>query len=199
MYRRNGTPVDTPVHIATRGDRAFIRTYETAYKTGRLRRRPEAELRPASTGQVPALLALLRPKGQGAPVRLRARDLRGASLEKLLSFRLIGIESLPELGKQDRLQPGEPRVAVQELLRGQVAWQADVAWQVADPPVDGENVPLCVEAEERDPASGLPQNVEQAAEGGGLACPVGAPEAEDLARSTLNEMSRTALTGGLRG
>src|SRR6266513_4490398 len=61
-YRRDGTPVDTPVHVATDGRRAFIRTYEKAYKTRRLRRRPEAELWLAENGRAPAAVALLRPK-----------------------------------------------------------------------------------------------------------------------------------------
>jgi hypothetical protein len=59
------------VHIATDGDRAFIRTYEKAYKAKRLRRRPEAELWLASDGTAPAIVALLRPKQArrvGSPV-----------------------------------------------------------------------------------------------------------------------------------
>ena len=37
-YRRDGTPVDTPVHVAMDQGRAFVTTYEAAYKTKRLRR-----------------------------------------------------------------------------------------------------------------------------------------------------------------
>jgi uncharacterized protein len=79
-YRRDGTPVDTPVHIAVDGNRAFIRTYEKAYKTKRLRRRPEAELWLASNGTAPAILALARPKAArhaGSPVHVRATELSG--------------------------------------------------------------------------------------------------------------------------
>jgi uncharacterized protein len=79
-YRRDGTPVDTPVHIAVDGGRAFIRTYEKAYKTKRLRRRPEAELWLASNGTAPAILALARPKAArrvGSPVHVRATELGG--------------------------------------------------------------------------------------------------------------------------
>ncbi|TMC11264.1 MAG: PPOX class F420-dependent oxidoreductase [Chloroflexi bacterium] len=79
-YRRDGTPVDTPVHLAVDGDHAYIRTYETAFKTKRLRRRPEAELRLASNGTAPAVAALLRPKDAhpvGAPVHVHACELRG--------------------------------------------------------------------------------------------------------------------------
>jgi PPOX class probable F420-dependent enzyme len=79
-YRRDGTPVDTPVHIAVDGGHAFIRTYETAYKTKRLRRRPEAELSLASNGTAPAALALVRPgaaRRVGSPVHVRATELTG--------------------------------------------------------------------------------------------------------------------------
>jgi PPOX class probable F420-dependent enzyme len=79
-YRGDGTPVDTPVHVAVEHGRAFIRTYETAYKTKRLRRHPEAELRLASNGTAPALAALLRPHSAhpvGAPVYVRATALTG--------------------------------------------------------------------------------------------------------------------------
>jgi uncharacterized protein len=79
-YRRDGTPVDTPVHIAVEDGRAFVRTYDRAYKTKRLRRRPEAELWLASTGRAPAIVGLARPRSArrvGAPVRVRARELSG--------------------------------------------------------------------------------------------------------------------------
>jgi uncharacterized protein len=79
-YRRDGTPVDTPVHIAVAGDRGFIRTYERAYKTRRLRLRSEAELWLASNGSAPAILALARPKAAsrvGSPIHVRARELSG--------------------------------------------------------------------------------------------------------------------------
>lgn len=79
-YRRDGTPVATPVHIAVEGDRAFIRTYAKAWKARRLARRPEAELSLASNGTQPALLAMLRPseaRPVGAPVRVRVAPLTG--------------------------------------------------------------------------------------------------------------------------
>jgi PPOX class probable F420-dependent enzyme len=37
-YKRDGTPVATPVSIAFDGDRAFFRTWHTAHKTKRLRK-----------------------------------------------------------------------------------------------------------------------------------------------------------------
>jgi uncharacterized protein len=47
-YRRNGTPVDTPVHIAVDGDRAFARTWSTTWKVKRLRNNPQVELAPST-------------------------------------------------------------------------------------------------------------------------------------------------------
>src|SRR5205814_8085955 len=74
-YRKDGTPVDTPVHIAVEGDRAYVRTYASALKTKRLRRNPELELWPASNGTAPEFLALSRPKAArrvGRGTRARA-------------------------------------------------------------------------------------------------------------------------------
>jgi uncharacterized protein len=79
-YRRDGTPVDTPVHIATEDGRAFVRTYDATYKAKRLRRHPGAELWHASNGRAPAVVALSRPKAAkrvGAPVHVRAVELSG--------------------------------------------------------------------------------------------------------------------------
>jgi PPOX class probable F420-dependent enzyme len=39
-YRRDGTPVGTPVNIAVDGDRAFVRTFDTAWKLKRIRNNP---------------------------------------------------------------------------------------------------------------------------------------------------------------
>jgi uncharacterized protein len=40
-YRRDGTPVGTPVNIAVEGDHAFVRTWDTAWKFKRIRNTPE--------------------------------------------------------------------------------------------------------------------------------------------------------------
>lgn len=66
-YKRDGTPVATPVSIAFAGDRAFFRSYDKAWKTKRLRNNPEVEVA-AST---------LRGKPSGPPVRARATLLDG--------------------------------------------------------------------------------------------------------------------------
>ena len=66
-YKRDGTPVGTPVSIAFDGDRAFFRSYDKAWKTRRLRRNPQVELAPCT----------LRGKPVGPPVTARATLLDG--------------------------------------------------------------------------------------------------------------------------
>ncbi len=59
-YKRDGTPIDTPVSIAFDGDRAFFRSYDKAWKTKRLRNNPNVEVAPATvkgTATGPALEA----------------------------------------------------------------------------------------------------------------------------------------------
>ena len=80
-YRLDGTPVDTPVHIAVDGGRAFIRTYGKAMKSKRLHRNPDVLLSLASTGTKPAIVGLLGAKqarrldfGVHARARLLAGD-----------------------------------------------------------------------------------------------------------------------------
>jgi uncharacterized protein len=66
-YKRDGTPVGTPVSIAFDGDRAFFRSYDKAWKTRRLRRNPQVELAPST----------LRGKPVGPSVTARATLLDG--------------------------------------------------------------------------------------------------------------------------
>src|ERR1700749_3372156 len=47
-YKRDGTPVATPVSIAFDGGRAFFRSYDPAWKTRRLRRNPVVQAAPAN-------------------------------------------------------------------------------------------------------------------------------------------------------
>ena len=61
-YKRDGTPVETPVSIAFEGDRAYFRSYDKAGKTRRLRNNPHVQVA-AST---------LRGKRTGPPIRARA-------------------------------------------------------------------------------------------------------------------------------
>ncbi len=67
-YRRDGTPVGTPVHIAVEGDRAFIRTYDPSWKLKRIRRNPEVEVAPST----------VRGRPTAPAIHARARELTGA-------------------------------------------------------------------------------------------------------------------------
>jgi PPOX class probable F420-dependent enzyme len=67
-YKRDGTPVSTPVSIAVEGDHAFIRTYDAAGKTKRLRNNPEVEVAPSTVTGKPT----------GPAFRATARLLDGA-------------------------------------------------------------------------------------------------------------------------
>jgi hypothetical protein len=46
-YKRDGSPVATPVSIAFEGDRAFFRSYDKAWKSKRLRNDPRVAIAPA--------------------------------------------------------------------------------------------------------------------------------------------------------
>ena len=64
-FKRDGSPVATPVHIAANGDRAVFRTWDKTWKWKRLRRNPRVTLAPCTIGgrptgpAVPALARLL--------------------------------------------------------------------------------------------------------------------------------------------
>ena len=66
-YRRDGTPVGTPVNIAVDRDHAYIRTYDRAGKAKRLRNNPNVEIAPST----------MRGKPTGPPIRARLRLLEG--------------------------------------------------------------------------------------------------------------------------
>ena len=66
-YRRDGTPVGTPVHVAVDGDRAFVRTWDTTGKLKRIRNDPSVEICPSTVGGRPT----------GPVIRARARVLEG--------------------------------------------------------------------------------------------------------------------------
>lgn len=67
-YKRDGTPVPTPVSIAFGDGRAFFRSFDKAWKTKRLRNNPRVEVA-AST---------LRGRPTGPPIQARATLLDGA-------------------------------------------------------------------------------------------------------------------------
>jgi uncharacterized protein len=66
-FKRDGTPVATPVSIAFDGDRAFFRTWRDAGKEKRLRRDAHVEVAPAT----------LRGEPTGAAISASARLLDG--------------------------------------------------------------------------------------------------------------------------
>ena len=68
-YKKDGTPVATPVSIAFDGERAFFRSYDKAWKTKRLSRNPAVQAAPATT---------LRGRPAGPAIRARALLLDGA-------------------------------------------------------------------------------------------------------------------------
>ena len=79
-FRRDGTPVGTPVSLAVDGERAFIRSPGTAWKVKRMLREPRVEVAPCTprgrpTG--PATPALARPltgeEARRAALALRRR------------------------------------------------------------------------------------------------------------------------------
>lgn len=70
-YKRDGTPVPTAVSIAVVGDRAYVRSFEKAWKTVRLRNDSRATVAPST--------ALGKPTG--AAVEAVARRLSGAEYD----------------------------------------------------------------------------------------------------------------------
>ena len=75
-FRRNGTPVGTPVSLAVDGERAFVRTYESSGKVKRIRRNPVVEVAPSTfrgrpTGE--GFRATVRTLGDEEAERARAR------------------------------------------------------------------------------------------------------------------------------
>ncbi|WP_414166506.1 PPOX class F420-dependent oxidoreductase [Streptoverticillium reticulum] len=70
-YKRDGTPVGTPVNIAVDGDHAYIRTFGAAWKAKRMRNNPEVEIRPSTMRGAPT----------GPPLSARARLVEQGSAE----------------------------------------------------------------------------------------------------------------------
>ena len=66
-FRRDGTPVGTPVSVAVDGDRAFIRSFRESGKVKRILRNPDVTVAPCT----------LSGKVTGAALPARARVLSG--------------------------------------------------------------------------------------------------------------------------
>jgi PPOX class probable F420-dependent enzyme len=65
-FRRDGTPVGTPVSLAVDGDRAYVRSPGNAWKVKRIQRNPRVELAPCT--------ARGRVTGPGIPAQARVLD-----------------------------------------------------------------------------------------------------------------------------
>lgn len=66
-FKKNGTPVETPVTVAVEGETIYFRTYTKTWKFKRLRRNPLIEVTPAT----------FRGKHLGSALPARARRLEG--------------------------------------------------------------------------------------------------------------------------
>jgi uncharacterized protein len=66
-FRRDGTPVGTPVSVAVDGERAYVRSPGTGWKVKRIRRNPHVELAPCTA----------RGRPTGPPVSAHARPIQG--------------------------------------------------------------------------------------------------------------------------
>ena len=66
-FRRDGKPVGTPVSIVVEGDRAFIRTWDTAGKAKRIRSNREVTIAPCTASG----------RATGPPISAHARILAG--------------------------------------------------------------------------------------------------------------------------
>ena len=66
-YKRDGTPVATPVTIAVEGERAFVRTWDRAWKARRMRNNPDVLVAPST----------MRGRPTGEAMRARSRLLDG--------------------------------------------------------------------------------------------------------------------------
>ncbi|HEX5957696.1 MAG TPA: PPOX class F420-dependent oxidoreductase [Hyphomicrobiaceae bacterium] len=70
-YRRDGTPVATPVSIAVVGQRAYVRSFERAWKTRRIRNNPAVTVAPSTA----------RGKPTGPAINATARRLTGTEYD----------------------------------------------------------------------------------------------------------------------
>jgi uncharacterized protein len=100
-YKRDGTPVATPVSVAFEGERAFFRSYDRAWKTKRLRNRPNVEVAPATlrgkpTGPAIRATATLLPEGRdriaARALARRHRILQGALVP--VAHRILGYRTM---------------------------------------------------------------------------------------------------------
>ena len=100
-FRRDGTPVVTPVSVAVDGDRAFFRSWHKAWKTRRLAHTAAVEVAPCDirgrvTGPVIRARARLL-EGEDARIAARALARRHRVLQAVvvpLTHRLMGFRTM---------------------------------------------------------------------------------------------------------
>jgi PPOX class probable F420-dependent enzyme len=71
-YRQDGRPVSTPVSLAVDGDHAYLRSFEKAGKTRRLRHNPRVDVAPSTA----------RGRPTGPAIQATARRLQGAEARR---------------------------------------------------------------------------------------------------------------------
>jgi PPOX class probable F420-dependent enzyme len=71
-YKRDGTPVATPVTIAVDGDHAYVRTWDSAWKARRMRNNPAVLVAPAT----------VRGRPTGEAIAARSRQLDGDEAQR---------------------------------------------------------------------------------------------------------------------
>jgi hypothetical protein len=71
-YRRDGRGVGTPVNLAVDNGRAYVRTYESAWKLKRIRNNPIVQIAPSTA----------RGKPTGPALRASARIISGEEAER---------------------------------------------------------------------------------------------------------------------
>ena len=108
-FKRDGTPVGTPTHIAIEGERAYVRTYGKAWKWKRVRNHPDAEITPST--------ARGKPTGEAIPVRgriLEGEEARRAARALGHKYRVLQGVLIPGLHKLMRT----PTIHMEFVARG---------------------------------------------------------------------------------
>jgi uncharacterized protein len=107
-YKRDGTPVATPVTIAVDGDRAYVRTPDKAWKARRMRNNPAVRIAPSTLRGQPvgpaktARIRLLSGEEDARAARLLARRaplLQGMLVplvHRLMRYRTLHYELTPD-------------------------------------------------------------------------------------------------------
>ena len=146
-YKRDGTPVQTPVSIAFDGDQAFFRSYDKAWKTKRLRGNPQVEAAPCTL--------LGKPAGPAVQARAtllhgeqaaRAANLLGHFRERELLARIGGQSDFADAGQKIAKRRIAGEIGAQDQHVQEQADQVFLvdAMAIRDSRTDGDIVPACI-------------------------------------------------------